>query len=168
MRTNTGKRGRLRARAFLISSSRIDSAPEAQTINRKVQAMTLKANANQQSTVTFFRSGRRAGGRAAVAAPALRRISRHPEHLLADAILDLAIDDVNLNIGAAAADLSGVTAKVNLTAAPFTTGVEAFLEPRKERGIRMAAAGLDDEDEDEDDDFDDDDLDEDDDDLEDE
>ncbi len=123
--------------------------------------MTQKANAKQQSTVTLFRGERHVGGRAAVAAPALRRSFRHPSHLLADAILVLASDDVNLNILAAGDDLTGVTPEVNLIAVPFMTGVEVFSKRREDSGVRRAA-GLDDEDE-EDDDFDDDDLDEDDD-----
>ena len=60
--------------------------------------MTQKANANQQPTVKFFRGKRHVAGRAAVAVPQLRRVSRHAWHFLADAILIPGGGDVNLNL----------------------------------------------------------------------
>jgi hypothetical protein len=102
--------------------------------------MTLKANANRQSTVNFFHGDRHVAGRAAIAVPELRRVSRHAGQFLAEAISD---------------------ANANIAAVTFVAGATEFSERRNDTEVRVAAA-LDDEDEDGDEDLEDDDLDEDD------
>lgn len=129
--------------------------------------MTQKANANQHPTVKFFRGERHVAGRAAVAVPQLRRVSRHAWHFLADAILIPGSGDVNLNLEIVPGALVGGTSGGNPAVVTLWLGT-AVLSEQAGLGKTRFAVALDDEDEeeDEDDDLDDDDLDEDDEDLE--
>lgn len=129
--------------------------------------MTQKANANQQPTVKFFRGKRHVAGRAAVAVPQLRRVSRHAWHFLADAILIPGSGDVNFNLDIVPSALAEGTSGGNPAVVTFWAGA-AILSEQTNLGEARFVAAFDDEDEeeDEDDDLDDDDLDGDDEDLE--
>jgi hypothetical protein len=124
--------------------------------------MTQKANANQQSTVRFFRGDRRVAGRATMAVPQLRRVSSHAGHSLADAIFIPGSSDVNLNLEVFPSALVRGTLEGNSSVVADRAGT-AVLSEQAGPGKTGFVAAFDDEDEeeDEDDDLDDDDLDED-------
>lgn len=124
--------------------------------------MTLKANANQQSNSKSFRGERHLVGRAAVPVPELRRISRHPGYLPADAILVTGGGDVNSNFEAVPNDLAGGALGVNSAVVTLWAGTAVVAE-QTGLGETKFVAAIDEDEEDEDDDLDDDDLDEDDD-----
>ncbi len=126
--------------------------------------MTQKANANQQPSVKSFRDERHVAGRAAVAVPELRRVSRHAGHFLADAILIPGSGDVNSNLDTFPSALVGGTSVGNPTMVTLWAGTAVPSEQADAGKTRFVAAFDDEEEEeDEDDDLDDDDLDEDDD-----
>jgi hypothetical protein len=123
--------------------------------------MTLKTNANRQTSNNFSCSEQPFTVRTRILVPRLRRPAHSPEDLLADAILLPAGGDVNLNLGTWANDFAGVTPGVNATGAILASGVAILAEASCLNEVRIAAAvDEDDEDEDEDADYDDDDLDE--------
>jgi hypothetical protein len=121
--------------------------------------MTQKAKPNQQPTVNFFRGERHVAGRAAVAVPQLRRVSRHAGHFLADAMLVPGSGDVNLNLDTFPSALVGGTSGGIPTMVTLWAGT--VLSEQADLGKTRFVVALDDEDEEEDeDDLDDDDLDE--------
>ncbi len=126
--------------------------------------MTLKAHANQRSTVPFFRGKRHGTGREPLAVPQLRRAFRCPGHFLAEAILGSDTADVNSNLQTVPLDTSCVTREVYSAGSSGNIFLAGGGSDEAPWGETRTTAALDDDDDEEEDDLDDDDeLDEDDD-----
>lgn len=112
--------------------------------------MTLKAHANQQSTVLFFHRKREGAGLGPIAVPRLRRDFRHSGRLLADAILVPGGGDVNLNLKAVSSDAYGEAREgcsIRPAANSFVAGGAFISEDGRWGEVRPTAAALDDDDE---------------------
>src|ERR1700722_11712694 len=126
--------------------------------------MTLKAHANQRSTVPFLRVKRHGTGREPLAVPQLRRASRCPGHFLAEAMLGSDTVDFNSNLQTVPLDRLSATPGVYSAGLSGRFFLAAGGSEQAPWGETRITAALDDDDEEEEDDLDDDDeLDEDDD-----
>ena len=118
--------------------------------------MILKAHANQQSTVTFFRSKRHGAGRKRLAILHLRRVFSDPGHSLAEAIPGPDAADVNSSLQTIPFDTFGVTQEGYSTGPSGTSflGGGALLSDQAPWGEARTTAALDDDDEEEEEDLD--------------
>jgi hypothetical protein len=157
MKTNTGRRGRLRIAILADVKARNRYRAVPQNIQkREVQAMTLRTKPNRQFNVTFPGTGQLVEGHVRMLVPRLRRAAHSPSDFLADAILGPVYADVNMNLGVLADDFFGVASDVNAPTARFAGEAVTLTEPNAWSVARTSALDDEDEDEDEDDSYDDD------------
>lgn len=113
--------------------------------------MTLKANANPQSTANSSHSERNIAGRSKPAVPKLRRAPRLPGHFPAEAMVIPYIGDVNLNLMTLCGDLSKGTPSDSSNPTTLSLAGAGSAESEGLGAAGFAAAYDDEDDEDADD-----------------